>query len=355
MQNYEEIRKKMENRDLHISRPLAFMKADINKWGLRVIINMAEIAREEIEDIIYNGESMTDDEIQKKIQETAYRNGYFYIKTSDLSNNPHETNHTYIKDQLQKLQKLTYEYEDNHRWGQFVLFSHVELDKDFHMLKFESTRMMWHALMTMSAGWRRFESNVARSLENEYAIRIYWMITEQEDERPFTIEEFKEVLGIRDKYSRTATLIKKVLEPAKKELDEKSPYTFSYKVHYTDPFAERKKATGITIYPVFQKDKRDAKLAAIDIKRRCTFSGISPEMKQILKNTYGFTTQEILNNQREIIIAEKNPTLIPLLRNRSSLFLTKENPKGYVITIIKTTADGIQDTKRIKQQGSPLP
>ena len=47
-------------------------------------------------------------------------------------------------------------------------------------------------------------------------------------ERPliYTIEDLKIMFGVQDKYKRNPDFIKRIIVPAKEELDAKSPYSF---------------------------------------------------------------------------------------------------------------------------------
>ena len=58
----------------------------------------------------------------------------------------------------------------------------------------------------------------------------------------FTFTKLKEMFQLTDKYPRTPDFIKRVIEPAKRELDEKSPFSFEYR--YKEPDKNEK-----TYYP----------------------------------------------------------------------------------------------------------
>lgn len=46
-----------------------------------------------------------------------------------------------------------------------------------------------------------------------------------------TIEQLKDRFQLGDKYKLVADFLRRVIEPTKKELDAKNPYTFTYKMN----------------------------------------------------------------------------------------------------------------------------
>ena len=71
----------------------------------------------------------------------------------------------------------------------------------------------------------------------------------------------KKCLKIQDKYAKTNDFVRKVIEPAKNELDELSPYTFEWSAN-----KEGKKIVSFNFYPIFKPEHRDAEL----YKKRAT-------------------------------------------------------------------------------------
>lgn len=106
--------------------------------------------------------------------------------------------------------------------------------------------------MDFSKGYRKYELKTAMQFESVYAMRFYELMSGQEKPLSYTIEHLKEMFGIENKYKFVKDFIKYVVETAKKELDEKSPYSFEYKIN-----KQGKKLHSITFYPVIKPEHRD--------------------------------------------------------------------------------------------------
>ena len=75
------------------------------------------------------------------------------------------------------------------------------------------------------------------------------------------------MLCIKDKYSNANDFKRWVLDIAKKELDENSPYSFNY-----IEIKEGRKVVGFKFFPTFHPDKQDPNLFQIEMRSKLTAS-----------------------------------------------------------------------------------
>ena len=97
---------------------------------------------------------------------------------------------------------------------------------------------------------------------------------------------------ISNKYKLTADFIKRIIEPAKKELDEKSPYTFHYNTIKTG-----RKITGIRFIPIHQPQFEDPELKKKRLNKQISNRWyISKNIEDYLIHNFDFTKKELNNN-----------------------------------------------------------
>jgi plasmid replication initiation protein len=66
------------------------------------------------------------------------------------------------------------------------------------------------------------------SFKSQFSMRFYELLSNQKTPLIYSIEQLKEMFCVTDKYERINDFIRYVVDAAKKELDEVSPYTFEY-------------------------------------------------------------------------------------------------------------------------------
>lgn len=145
----------------------------------------------------------------------------------------------------------------------------------------------------------------------------------------------------------------KVLNMAKRELDESAPYSFTYK-RETIPWRGRigEKIIGYTFYPVTIAKNRDPKLEESQLASKVgNIDGRSGMLNIEVSNMlhhFGFTKEEInaLENKKLFVRAQKELTADGLIdgleRIRQSALRNKRrviNLKGYIINGLKTMLD----------------
>ena len=99
-------------------------------------------------------------------------------------------------------------------------------------LTFVLHQHMWHALLDFAKGWRRVSLDTYLRFESIYSTTMYLLISEQmgNESITFAINRSKELFNCQDKksYAKNTNFIRKVINSAQKELNEKSEITFEY-------------------------------------------------------------------------------------------------------------------------------
>lgn len=214
----------------------------------------------------------------------------------------------------------------------------------------EVNRETWMALLDFSKGFRKFDLETALMLKLTPSLRLFQLLSNQKEPITFTIAQLRRMwnmdavdpaTGRYLKYPDTYNFIKRTIEPAKRELDEKSPWSFDYvkNCSESDPVNRARKGkkcvTSITFFPV-HRFTRESESSLI----RMT----STALKELGKETYdlmtfkfGFTVKGLENNVRLFHLANSlGMDINAFVREITPSAVRSENPPAYVIKAIKT-------------------
>ena len=142
----------------------------------------------------------------------------------------------------------------------------------------------------------------------------------------------RERFCLQGKYERVNDFKRYVIDAAKKELDDSSPYSFVAKEE-----KEGKKVIGWTLFPVFFEDREDpalqeqARMAKVTARLQ-----LENNVYDYLKFSFDFKSDEVNKNKKTLIEGQNRiPNFMGFLGELKKGARLAENPKGYVIGAIK--------------------
>lgn len=313
------------NKDLIQSYIITTAKYNFNVYEKRVIYRLVEIAQAELQGIKFADNC-------RKLDHDLWGCGDITLPIADLLNGETDENYTRIKSALVSLSKKSFEYEDDEIWQNISIIAFPTIVKRSSVLSFKIHPRVWDCILNFSKGYRKYELKAAMSFKSQYSMRFYELLSGQKRPLIYTIEQLKEMFGVFDKYKLTADFIRKIVDAAKKELDEVSPYTFEYTT-----LKEGRKITAIKFYPIYQPEHRDSDLERHDLQKQTALSwSLSSEVRNYLKKSLEFSDKELKNNLDLFISAQNLLTdLLGELAILKGKAREKKNPKGYIINAIK--------------------
>lgn len=89
---------------------------------------------------------------------------------------------------------------------------------------------LWHAFLDFSKGYRIFSMSTFMRLSSTYSVILYLLVSQQKGPITMTIRYLRTLLGC-DKlksYDRGYNFFARIIDPARKELDDKTPFSFEY-------------------------------------------------------------------------------------------------------------------------------
>lgn len=126
---------------------------------------------------------------------------------------------------------IEYERDGNYYHLHIIAFPEYQNARYESKVTFVIHNEVWHAFLNnFKKGWRLFNLPTYMRLKSCYSVIMYMLISQQTKPMTYKLSTMKTLLGVDDKpaYERNANFIKRVIEAAKKELDENSPTSFIY-------------------------------------------------------------------------------------------------------------------------------
>lgn len=326
-------RKKTDNKDIVQSYIWTVAKYEANAYEKRIFYRILEAIQHEIEGKQLKG---------LIIKKTLFDDRIFRMPTHFFLKDEQDQNYNRIKKALRKLRERSVEFDDGVIWKVRGIVEKPNLEyRGF--VEFEVSAEVYSCMLNFVKGYRKFELLTAMSFNSEYSMRFYELMSGQKSPLTYTITELKTMFQLQDKYPRNPDFIKRVVEPAKKELDEKSPYSFEYGVN-----KEGKQFHSITFYPVAIPKNRDEQVERVSLQKQMSLSWTLDRTEKKYFNEMGFTDRQLKNNL-DIILEAKNmfPDFLFELSILKGKMRDKKNPQGWVINALKGK---IKDVKTFRHR-----
>ena len=215
-------------------------------------------------------------------------------------------------------------------WECFSIIANPKIELRSSQVSFIVNTKVWDVLLDFSRGFSRYDLEVAFSLESPYAMRFYEMLSGQVSPVTYTLESLRSEFMLEGKYAQSSDFIKYVVESAKRELDAKSPVTFTYQ-----SVKEGRRITRLVFFPVRRKDREqeDSLLKSV-VRKYGAGAALSPEEFRFLREI-GFTENGIRNNLPLFLDCKNRLDFIYELALIKGRAREKKNPCGWCIRTLR--------------------
>lgn len=257
-----------------------------------------------------------------------------------LPNGEKDKNHAQVKKAFEALMSKKIIYETPDAIEGFPLIQRFKVDKKGETVTWQVPKEIVDVIVNFAKGFRKYELKTAMEFESVYSMRFYELLSGQTTPLTYTIEQLKSMFQIQNRYKQVNDFLRFVIEPAKKELDAKSPYSFDYHVN-----KEGRKFHSITFFPVIKEEVTEQQL------RKCSPKKLSSEVENYLLNNIGYTQSEIEANRDLWFRATMMlPDILVQLEKLSGKSRISKNPKGWIIGAIKKMIEKIREERHQANQ-----
>lgn len=246
-----------------------------------------------------------------------------------------------VREAAIKLMGRRFEFWDTNSgaWYSSPLIYNVAYVEGGGLLSFYVSKMLFDVILDFTKGFCKYDLETALSLSSPYAVRMYALVASQTRPIVYTIGQLKKMFGVENKYKQTRDFLIKVIDAAKKILDDAQCNSFTY-----SKIKNGKKVESICIAPLKRRQLTPDELAAkVSLKRL-----VDNEILIVLISYMGFTTKEI--SAHKILLNDfcKLPYCTDTIYNIERRFRKGKKNKGYVIAAIRDEVDNfkrLQDKK----------
>lgn len=238
---------KINNKEVLQSYILTTAKYDYSVYEKRILYRLIEVFQQ------YTTGNKLNDKV--KIQKDLFDVNIVTLPVSMFLVNEIDKNHHRIKEALIRLENKIFEYEDDSTWQLIRLISEPKIEKYEQTATFRINPKIVEAFLDFSKGFKKYELKIAMEFESVYSMRFYELLSNQKTPINYSVDTLKDLFKVSEKYKRINDFFRYVIEPAKKELDKCSPYTFHY-----EPIKTGRKITGIRFIPIHQPQFEDESL-----------------------------------------------------------------------------------------------
>jgi plasmid replication initiation protein len=269
---------------------------------------------------------------------TLFKDYVITMPVKDFLKDENDENYARAKQALLSLNRKVIEVEDDKIWCAFNLIERVKIEKTFGMASFTISSEIAKAFIDFSKGFSKYELQTAMSFDSIYAMRFYELLSEQKHSITYSIAKLKIMFKIENNYKKPNDFIRFVIEPAKRELDAKSPYSFEF-----TPLKVGKAITNIMFHPVYNAKNRDGRVEEKKLQKATSLRHDLDKMViDYLKQNYFFSDEEIKNNRDVFITGNDRFDLMYFLSEQKAKAEKAKNPKGWLINAIKKRNEALK-------------
>lgn len=210
-----------------------------------------------------------------------------------------------LKRAAENLIKNPIETKTETGWVMEPLISKVEYIKAERLIVMDISPSIWMKIMDIRLGFSEYELFTALKLKSRYSVRFYMMASNNLGAREIPFDELKKQFQLERRYKKNDDFLKNVVYPAAKELDEKSPVSFTV-TPYKKPGS--KGYAGIVFTPTKNQSKKDADIERKKLSHGKVHIGMALDEVEIDWLTNGhlyFSKVELRSNFETFNVAKK--------------------------------------------------
>ena len=243
-----------------------------------------------------------------------------------------------VMDAFQRLMTRRFSVIDssNGSWFSTPIVYNVTHDARSGVVHFYVAAKLMGAILDFSKGYRQYSIDTALALPSPVAVRLYILMCGCSSPLTFSVDNLKSMFGVDDKYKQTADFIKKVIEPARRILDDEGVTSFHFERIKTGT-----KVTALKFYPIRRDKKSDNQLAA----KISTSIYLNKDIQLYLMRVAGFSLREL--SAHKVLLAEfakinEGLAIIADICNRAA---KRGRSKGWIISAIRSELDSFKRTQ----------
>lgn len=322
------------SKDVFTSYIFSTSSRSLSKYGERLLMEVISVAQEYTIDAALGINKLN---FSEKYQEKF---AIIDIPVKNLLNADDTTNYTKAKEAAVELMKIYHTVEapvldengnpktysdgrPQYQFASFHLLDRVTVNQKPGIVSVKLGEETWSQILDMGKGYTRYNLLTAKSLDDVVAIRLFQLMSNTSKPLYFSIERIKGILGLMDKYVSNPTgFIRRVIEPAEREIKEKCPFEVVHELSYDQTSKKgRRPIVGITFIKVTKQTIIQNPADVLD-----------PYLMNVLIKDFGFDARGIRSNLKLFTeLIDAGVDIIKFLKGIEDKAKQAYSPQGYAI------------------------
>lgn len=320
--------------DVFTSYIFSTSSRNLSKYGERLLMEVISVAQEYTIDAALGIHKLNFGEKYKE------KFAIIDIPVRNLLNSDDTTNYTKAKEAAVELMKIYHTveapvldadgnqktYKDGspqYQFASFHLLDKVVVNQKPGIVSVKLGEETWSQILDMGKGYTRYNLLTAKSLDDVVAVRLFQLMSNTNEPLRFSLERIRGILGLQDKYVNNPTgFIRRVIEPAEREIREKCPFEVVHECEYEKPSGKgRPSITGL----VFSKQVKPSII-------KDPLSVLDSHLLNVLVKDFSFDDRGIRSNIKLFQeLKEAGHDIESFLENIKDKAHQANSPQGYAI------------------------
>ncbi|PVX43761.1 replication initiation protein [Hallella colorans] len=325
-----------ENKNVIQSYMLTTARYDFSVYEKRILYRLVELAQAELQ-----GKNFAE-WIGMKVETNLFGDKDITMPVRYILANEEDNNYTKAKKAFKAMSNRTIEQTKGNVWYLDHMLERVRVNLGTGVAKFRVSPNVWNIVLDFTKGYRKYELKTTMQFKSVYSMRFYELLSGQNKPLNYSIDEIRKMFSIEKKLKKIDRLESVVFEVAQKELDENSPYSFTWE---REEVASRgrngKKVVGYTFYPKYIQKNRDQELEKRELTAKVgnitgPYGMLKKEVSDYLLYNMNMTKEEINANKNLFLTAQKElPNLVDELANLKERAAKNGKGIGWIINGLK--------------------
>lgn len=317
----------MENKNIIQSYLFSRLRSRMNIHEMRILLRIVERAQDELRGVVLRdnkgplAHGLAGTRVEFPLRELLAPGSHHYELARAACNSV--------------VGKVVEHFDSGARkWYTAALVPQAVIDEQRSVVTLYILDWVWDTILDFTHGFVKVDLTMAMRLRSPYSLKLYFLMSGQPQPIQYSINELYKLFGVVGKYSRTNDFIKRVIEPAIKELKGVSPWACDFR-----PLKDGRSISYIMFYPFEQKDKYSPTIVEKNLMARTGSVFLEREVYTYMRYNMGFEHIELLRNKslvEQLGRKMTNPVgFLADLRERA-LRQGRSFGKGYYINAIKS-------------------
>lgn len=330
------------NKNVVQSYVLTVSRYDFSLHEKRIMYRLVEIAQEELK-----GRKLKDI-AGCRIERNSSGDIDIEMPIRAILSSEEDTNYAIAKKAFKSFANRTIEQTQGNTWMLDHLIERPRINSGTGIAKFRVSPDVWNIILDFTKGYRKYELKTTMQFRSVYSMRFYELMSGQKKPLTYDLGELRAMLCLENKFKAAPDFERYVLNVAQAEMDEHSPYSFTYKRETIKSRGRAgEKVVGYTFTPKLIVKNQDLALEEKSLQARLPITQLIPgDVYRYLLNK-GITKEQMTKNKDTLHnFCLSSPDIFGQLAVALGRAREKDNEFGYFVNTLKGMTKDNNEAKK---------